>query len=109
MKFRRIYEIRERFFPRALEGGWHFSWMGGADKIIEKMTSIVDGNELVEQSGRKFIEKKHVEEVIKAGGDLYGRKGLPVSELVHCDISTIKLPYIQEFVKKYPQFLKPQS
>ena len=26
--------------PRVLESGWHFYWMGGIDRVIDKMTSI---------------------------------------------------------------------
>lgn len=37
---------RRTTLPQAIEGGWHFSYMGGTDRIIEKMTSIVDGNQL---------------------------------------------------------------
>lgn len=30
-------------FPRVLNAGWHFTWMGGRDKIRQKMRSIVEG------------------------------------------------------------------
>jgi hypothetical protein len=30
-------------FPRMLNSGWHFTWMGGRDKIREKTRSIVEG------------------------------------------------------------------
>ena len=96
-------------FPRIPNGGWHFSWMGGIEKIINKMNSIVDANEIDEHSNGKFSKRNHIEEVIKNGRDLFGRKGIPASELIHCDIETINLPYVKEFVKKYPQFLKPED
>ena len=44
-------------FPRIPDGGHHFSYMGGADRVINKMISIVDGNELVVKSEGKFIDK----------------------------------------------------
>lgn len=31
-------------FTRILNAGWHFTWMGGKDKIREKMKSVVEGN-----------------------------------------------------------------
>lgn len=97
------------FYPRIPNGGWHFSYMGGADQIIKKMTSIVEGNELIEKSGGRLVDKKHIEEVMKTGKDLYGRKGVLEEQFYPCDIETINLPYIKEFVKKYPQFLKPKD
>lgn len=32
-------------FPRLEHSGWHFTWMGGRDKIREKMRSLVEGVE----------------------------------------------------------------
>ena len=95
--------------PRIPNGGHHFSYMGGADRIIDKMISIVDGNEMVEKSSGALTDKKHVEESMAKGSDIYGRKGIPESQFYPYDISQIKLPYIQEFVRKYPQFLRPKD
>ena len=96
-------------FPRVPDGGYHFSYMGGVDRIISKMTTIVDGYEFVEKSGGKLTDKKHIAEVMKSGKDLYGRTGIPEEQFYPYDISNIKLPYLSEFVKKYPQFLKPKD
>ncbi len=93
-------------FPRVLNGGYHFSWMGGVEKIINKMNSIVDANEINKNSDEKFSNKNHIEDVIKNGKDLFNRKGIPASELVNFNIENIKLPYLSEFVKKYPNFLR---
>ena len=30
-------------FPKVINAGWHFTWMGGRDKIRQKMRSIVEG------------------------------------------------------------------
>ena len=70
------------------------------------MQSIVDGNELVEKSGGKFIDRKHVEESMAKGTDVYGRKGIPESKFLPYDARNIRLPHIEEFLKKYPHFLR---
>jgi hypothetical protein len=31
-------------FAKILNAGWHFTWMGGKDKIRQKMKSVVEGN-----------------------------------------------------------------
>ncbi|MBR2734242.1 MAG: hypothetical protein IKD80_08395 [Selenomonadaceae bacterium] len=90
--------------PRVDNGGYHFSYMGGADRVIDKMTSIVDGNQYVVHSGGKFIDRRHVEESLSRGTDLYGRTHLP--ELVPFDAHKIALPHAEEFLRKYPNFLR---
>lgn len=90
------------FYPRVPNGGWHFSWMGGVDKVIEKMSSIVDGNELLVKSGGKFADKEYVKKAMLEGADIFQRADWQYSLY---DVNQINLPYIQEFVKKYPHFL----
>lgn len=92
--------------PRVHEGGYHFGYMGGVDRVINKMKSIVDGNELVVRSGGKLIDRKHVEESMAKGTDLYGRKGLPESQASPYDVKNIRLPHLNEFLRKYPHFLR---
>ena len=92
--------------PRASEGGHHFSYMGGVDRVINKMTSIVDGNELVVHSGGKFIDRKHVEEALTNGTDIYNRKGISESQFYPYDVNKIKLPGLRDFLRKYPHFLR---
>lgn len=92
--------------PRVAGGGYHFSYMGGVDRVVEKMTAIVEGNELVEKSGGKFIDKKHVEEAMANGTDIYNREGISESQFCPCDVNNIKLPGLKEFLRKYPHFLR---
>ena len=93
-------------FPFIPNGGWHFSYMGGVDKIIKKMTSIVDGNELVVRAKANLTDREYVKECMKSGKDIYGRKNMAESQFYPYDISNIKLPYLAEFLKKYPHFLR---
>ena len=92
--------------PRILNGGYHFSYMGGVDRVINKMTSIVDGNELVVKSGGKFIDRAHVEKAMANGTDVYNRKGLAESQFLPYDVHKINLPHMNEFLRKYPHFLR---
>ena len=80
--------------------------MGGIDRVITKMQSIVEGNEFVEQSGGKLIDRQHVEEAMATGKDVYGRQGIPESQFLPYDARNIKLPHIDEFLRKYPHFLR---
>ena len=93
-------------FPRVSEGGYHFSYMGGVDRVIEKMTSIVDGNVMVFLSGGKLIYRKHVESSLANGTDIYNRQGNAASQFYPYDARNIRLPHMEEFLKKYPHFLR---
>lgn len=73
--------------------------------MINKMTSIVDGNEFVVRSGGKLIDREHVEKSLANGTDIYGRKGIPESQFYPYDAREIRLPHLDEFLKKYPHFL----
>ena len=80
--------------------------MGGIDRVIDKMTSIVDGNELVVKSGGRFVERKHVEESMAKGENVY--KSIPgmQGKFYPYDAKNIRLPHLDEFLKKYPHFLR---
>lgn len=47
------------------KGGWHFSYIGKLEQILQKTNSIVDGN--------KLTDIKFIESCIKNGNDIYGR------------------------------------
>lgn len=95
-----------KFLPQANNGGYHFSYMGGIDRVIQKMTSIVDGNEIVVNSGGKLIDRAHVERAISQGTDIYERKKDTTVEFTSFDARNIKLPHVDEFLRKYPHFLR---
>ncbi len=73
--------------------------------MINKMTSIVDGNECVVKSGGKFADRKRVEEAISSCKDPYGRQDIE-SQFGYYDAKNIHLPHVHEFLEKYPHFLR---
>lgn len=100
-------DLRE-LLPRVPDGGYHFSYMGGVDRVIEKMTSTVEGNEDVVRSGGKIIERKYVEEGLEDGSYIARITPFdPKTLQAHpCDARKIRLPHMEEFLKKYPHFLR---
>ncbi|MEN0060226.1 MAG: N-acetylglucosaminyltransferase [Bdellovibrio sp.] len=50
-------------------GGWHFSYLGGAKKVIEKIEAYAHK----EHNREEFKDPKKVEEIIRRGGSLYGQ------------------------------------
>lgn len=91
--------------PIVYNAGHHFSWMGGIDRVVKKISSVVEGN--VEVAFNEKLREEKREQFIKAMRDGYfGDVNKPLFKIVKYDISQINLPYLNEFVKKYPYFLR---
>ena len=84
-----------KVLPRILNGGWHFSSMGGIDKFLEKVRSAPDFQKFSQ------ADKKVLEEAMLNGKYLIGG-----AKFVSCDVHEIKLPYLEKFLKKYPHFVR---
>lgn len=93
-------------YPRVQNGGYHFSWMGNIDRVIKKMTSIVEGKEMVVNSNGRLTDRDLVKSFLKNGKLFWFADDDERSQMVPYNIKKINLPYIKKFVKKYPQFLK---
>lgn len=86
--------------PRIVNGGWHFSYMGGIDKVIEKMQSAVEDVELF-YDNKKYLDRAFVEEAMMNGKYFH-----TPAKFVPCDLSEITLPTLDAFLKKYPYFVR---
>lgn len=52
------------------EGGWHFSYLGGVKKVIEKIEAYAH----TEHNLTDFKDPRRIEEIIRKGGSLYGQE-----------------------------------
>lgn len=81
-------------------GGWHWSWLGGKEKIVKKLESYSH----YELNKPEFKTDKHVEYCLDTGMDLFFRgngKVVPVDE--------IPLPrYIINNINKYKHLIHPK-
>jgi beta-1,4-mannosyl-glycoprotein beta-1,4-N-acetylglucosaminyltransferase len=105
---RGIYRGIKKFFIRKKtqiiqNGGWHFTWMGGVQRILLKMDSIAH-QELnkPENRNRELIEKK-----IRSGGDVFGENVAgSATQLINIDDSMPR--YLQQHLDKFSDLiLKP--
>ena len=99
MKSPQYFRNHRRILPRIVEGGWHFSYMGGTEKMLEKMNAAVECKELVVKDER-FLEKDFVEKIRSEGKYIFGEQFSP------CDIEQIDIPYLKKFLNKYPYFVQ---
>lgn len=67
------------------DGGWHFTWMGGVERILLKMESMAHQ----ELNKPEFRDPKIIEEKIRGGGDIFG-EGMSVPGGVS---SIVKIDY----------------
>lgn len=82
-------------------GGWHYSFMGGAENIRVKVENIAESHLIINEVGAVAdIEKK-----IKTQKDLWNRTDYDSQKQI-VDISTGNLApkCIKEFIEKYPDF-----
>jgi len=81
-------------YPKVKNSGWHFSYLGGVERILLKINSIVEG------TANKYSDS-YIQNCINNGLDIYGRKGKEFEyEIINIDN---KFPeYIHTLIKKYP-------
>lgn len=80
-------------------GGWHYSYMGGAQRIIQKVQNIAESSLIIDQIGNvDEIEKK-----MESQSDLWGRKDDFVEKRI-VDISHNSPRKINEFISKHSSF-----
>ena len=97
--------------PRVPNGGYHLSTMGGLDRVLRKMTATVEWADLT-MKDPSLLNPKHVEECILSGKSIlsdevvFKKWGVHSSDLIPCNAEDIQLPFIKEFIQKYPQFLR---
>ena len=95
MKSPQAFRDARKVLPRIVDGGWHFSSMGGIDKFWEKVRSAPDFREYSD------ADKNFLEEAMRSGKYLIGG-----AKFEPCDVNEIKLPALKNFLEKYPQFLR---
>lgn len=84
-------------------GGWHYSFMGGADRIKTKVESIAESHLIIDKVGDiNEIEKKMNLQV-----DLWGRTQYSSMKQI-VDISNNKPKKMDKFLEKYPNFFYKQ-
>ena len=74
--------------------------MGGVDRVIAKMKAAVECVELSAVDD-KYLDRAFVEKAMADGKYFH-----TAAQFVSCDVSEIKLPALENFLKKYPHFVR---
>ncbi len=96
-----LRNLRNRL-PYIENGGWHFSYLGGIERIKTKVTSIIDENIYLD----KYVsDENYIRDCLDKGKDLYGRKGKEF-EYQFISPESIGIENIDKIMIQYPFFFK---
>jgi hypothetical protein len=95
-------KIRDLRFslPGIEDGGWHWTYLGGVDRIVEKIKSFSH----TEYNEEKYLNKSEILKKIRERKDVYNRS----FEYFGVDIEKAYPEKILNIIKDYPQFLKAE-
>lgn len=84
-------------FPSLADAGWHFSFLGGIEKIKQKLMATAH----TEYNKDEYVNEKHIEEAVAKRKDILKREGII--------FKYVPLSYypaaLQKVMKQYPGFL----
>jgi beta-1,4-mannosyl-glycoprotein beta-1,4-N-acetylglucosaminyltransferase len=95
-----IQTIRNRrtSLPCYINGGWHYSWMGGEDRVSDKFQVIAE-HDIIKQ----YNNKEHIKNVLQNNTDLFNRNGyLGSSKLINIHDNNNAPEKIEEYIKMFP-------
>jgi beta-1,4-mannosyl-glycoprotein beta-1,4-N-acetylglucosaminyltransferase len=85
---------RREKYPRIQYNGWHFSYLGGVDRILLKINSITEPK-------ANAYSADHIKKCITNGINIYGRKGEEY-EYEFINFADISPEQMKVLVQKYP-------
>lgn len=81
--------------------GWHFSFLGGSKRILEKLESYAETQTNVE----KNKSAEHINKCLESGYDLFHRSD-DKSKKMFVDIDSSYPIYMLEWLEKFPEMIK---
>lgn len=105
-EFKSMMHLRENRTNEAIQtfqnGGWHYSYMGGPDRILEKMKSYAESN-----SNSQYCNIDNIHKSIQSSMDVLGRKDdMFTKKMVNIDHDGMAPCNIGKIIKLYPYLLK---
>lgn len=94
-----LRNLRRRL-PILSNGGWHFAYMGGIDRILAKINSTVD--ETPNSTQNKKYDEEYVKMQLKRGSLMYGYQNTEENVFSLIKNTAIGIEDIETFARKYP-------
>lgn len=86
-------------YTKIKQGGWHFSYLGGIEKIKYKLQSFAH----TEFNKPEYLDDEHIIHALENGLDVLKRPGIKY-KFVPLDFYP---KYVSELMQQYPVFIKP--
>jgi hypothetical protein len=94
-----LRNIARSGYNSKMHGGWHYSFMGGPDRVRYKVENIAESSLIIDKVG----DVSEIEEKMKKQSDLWDRTDdYAKKEIV--DISKDKPKSMDKFLEIYPNF-----
>lgn len=88
-------------YNKIKKGGWHFSYLGGVEKIKLKISSFAH----TEYNKAEYLDDEHIIRSLQKGRDVFNRR-----HKKYRFVPLVKYPFfLQELMKQYPQFIRETS
>jgi beta-1,4-mannosyl-glycoprotein beta-1,4-N-acetylglucosaminyltransferase len=85
-----------------VHGGWHFSYLGGADKIAQKIHAFAHG----EFDKEKYTDVTHISEKMERGENLFD-KGSETNKIKYVEIDRIWPAYVLQNRDRLAELIRP--
>lgn len=82
-------------------GGWHFSYLGGVDKIIYKIKSFSHS----EFDTERYTDAEKIEKLMEGGSNLYGKNGKG-HNITYVEIDETYPVFVQEKCERLKKYIK---
>lgn len=83
------------------DGGWHYSFLGGIDKIKVKLNAYAE----TQTNTTSINNEEHIKKCLENGDDLFLRKG-NAFEKNFIELNAIGHPELNDWLEKYPEMIK---
>ena len=97
----KLRDARRRL-PILFDGGWHFAYMGGVDRILQKINSTVDENP--HRNHNYQYDISHIKKCLNNASLMYDYQNKEHNVLTKVSLDTLNIPNIKQFISKYPYF-----
>lgn len=96
-----LRNLRRRL-PILNNGGWHFAYMGGVERILKKVNSTVDENS--NRNNNKIYTEKYIKKCLNNGSLIYDYQNQDNHVFSKVTLNSLNIPNIENFINKYPKF-----
>lgn len=107
MSIPQVMRDKRNTLPVLKNGGWHFSYLGGVDRIKSKLKSIIDSRDIVNKNMDKYSnDDEYIEYCMNNGIDILGREHDKEGQFYFIKPDEIGIDNIGLLMERYPDYFR---